>query len=151
MIKSTYIDTEELVQIFILSNTPYYLFKKFFTHPSINKISEQNSTSELIDLFEEEKVKEKKTYEEVVIFYAIIIALTKKPFDEVKKFFLQLGDASFRWAKQISEIYFTKRKSETIVTLDLGYRSELLKTDFSSNANINVSKFERKPITIIKE
>ena len=60
MIKNIYIETEELVEIFILSNTPYYLFKKFFAHSSIKKISEQISTSELIDSFEEEKDKEKK-------------------------------------------------------------------------------------------
>ncbi len=143
MIKNIYVETEELVEIFILSSTPYYLFKNFFAHPYIKKISEQNSTPELIDLFEKEKDKEKKTYEEIVLFYSIIIALTIKPYDEVKNFFLQLGDASFRWAKQISEIYFTKRKSESIVTSDLRYRSELLKTDFGSNTNTNISEFER--------
>jgi len=151
MIQNISIDTQELVQIFILSNTPYYLFKKFFSHPNIEILSEQYSTDDLIGLFEKEIIKEKNTYEEVVLVYAILIALTKKPFNEVEQFFIQLGEATFRWAKQISKIYFAKRKSESIIILDLRYQSDLLKIYSNAKDNTNYFKFKKEPIAIKME
>lgn len=145
------INTEELVQIFILSNTPYYLYKKFSAEVSIQKFSEKYSTDKLIKLFKREQGKDKTTYEDVVLFYAIIIALTKKPYREVKDFFLGLNNASFRWARQISEIYAAKRFPQSIVTYDAKYKSELSKNDFVSNANTSFSDYQQKPVIIRKE
>lgn len=149
MISKMSIDTQELVQIFILSNTPYYLFKNYQSHPSIELLSEQYSTDELIELFEMEKSNEKNTYEEVVIVYAILIALTKKPYMEVEQFFLKLGNGTFKWAKQISNIYFAKQKPESIVTVELGYKSDLLKINYTAKDSTNYLKYEKKPIVIV--
>jgi hypothetical protein len=151
MIETINNDIEELIQIFILSNTPHFLYKKFSAHPSINKLSQQFSTSELFDFFEEIQAKDKTTYEDISSFYAIIIALTKKPYIEVKSFFIKLPDASFRWARQISEIFIAKRKSESLITLNCKYKSDIIMTDFSSDTKTSIFNFENRPTIEIKE
>jgi len=145
------LNIERLAEYYILSNTPYFLFKKFSNEDSIKVMAEKYSTNELIELFKQKYLSELKSIEEVVMLYSILISLLFKPYDEVKNFMSEVPKYNFRWSKQISDIYFSKKISENFLFFNMNYKT--LSTLKSNSSGTSDDKIEHKvkPKIILEE
>lgn len=150
MISANDLHIDELAQIFILANTPNYLYKLFSSDLSINKLAKDYSSEDLINIFREISRKEITTFEDVVLFYSVILALTKKPYEDVREFFKELNGLSLRWAKQISEIYFSKIIPESLISYEYKYQPPSFFNKYLNSSNTNYVDYQKKPKIIVE-
>ena len=142
------LNKEILTQHLILSNTPFYLYKKFSNDESVKALSEKNSTKKLIKYLNKFMEIEITEIEQFVIIYALIFALSYKPKHEVLSFFSKIDKMNIKWNKYIKEIYFSKIIPESFASIDLNYQLKLSKANTNSlaeNKTINI-----KQVTNIK-
>lgn len=92
------------------ANTPMYLYQNFRRDDSIIRLASANSTYELQHLLSYLIENGTKDLNNLVLIYSIIIALTFKNPKEVDPFFEKLSDTKIKWAKEISDIYFSNVK-----------------------------------------
>lgn len=143
MISANDLNIDELAQIFILANTPNYLYKNYSSDPSINKLAEGYSSEDLITVFREINRKEITSCEDVVLFYSVIVALSKKPSKDVRELFKEMNGLSFRWAKQISEIYFSKIIPESLISYEYKYRPPSSFNEYLNSSNTNYVDYQK--------
>jgi len=121
---------ENLIERLSFANTPAYLYKHYRQDSSIYKLSQENSTAELIE-FLKKALCDVGSISELATVYAILIALTFKKPEEVTDFFVALQNSHLRWADKLAEIYFLNSSiksveysfdlSDDIYTYDLYY------------------------------
>lgn len=119
------LNIEALETKLVFANTPTYLYKNFQRDNSVIKISTLLTFSELKKSFDEAMQLEKKELDDLVLIYAILIALTHKPNLEVQKFFNDLAEVNLKWASDIKEIYQSKIKVTNSAHYELEYQSDL--------------------------
>ncbi|MBI5662550.1 MAG: hypothetical protein HZC46_10435 [Ignavibacterium album] len=145
------LNIEKLAEYYILSNTPYFLFKKFSNEDSIKVMSEKFTTNELIELFKQKYLSELKSIEEVVMLYSILISMIFKPYEEVKNFMSEVPKYNFRWSKQISEIFFSKKISENVSFINMNYKTLSTLKSNSSGTSDDKIEYKVKPKIILEE
>lgn len=119
------LNIEALESKLVFANTPTYLYKNFQRDNSVIKISSMLTFSKLKKYFDELIQLDKKELDDLVLIYAILIALTHKPHKEVKDFFEDLDSINLKWASDIKEIYYSKIKVTNSASYELGYKSGL--------------------------
>lgn len=117
------LNIENLAQYLILSNTPFYLYRKFSRDDSIQKLSDQLTSKQLIKKFNEFSKKDKKSFENLVIIYSLIVALSLKPYNEVIDFFKGLTSFKIKWVDYLKDIYFSRISSENLISLSINYQT----------------------------
>ncbi len=128
------LDIDLLSQYLIISNTPYFLFKKFSNDDSVMHLESNFSTKELSKIFDEYTKKE-KTGENMVIIYAIITALSFKPYSEVEGIFKEIDKKNIKWLNYFKDIFFSKSVSENILKHKYKYKNGQLYQNKSINSN----------------
>lgn len=94
-----------LSQIYIVSNTPSYLYNKFKKENSIINIS-KNFKAEAIMKNIQSILKDKAfDMTKMICLYGLIISLTHKPYAEVYKFLSEIKNVKFKWCYEIINIY----------------------------------------------
>src|ERR1043166_4581759 len=116
-------DINRLEQLFLVSNTPMFLYKGFQRDNSVQQLSLKLSTREQIDGFEALYGKANKSGSEYVMLYAILIALTFKSDSDTKAFFKNIAHLDLRWAKNISAIYLSNIRIDNNYKLPNSYRT----------------------------
>jgi hypothetical protein len=106
------LNIENLEGKLAVSNTPAYLYKHYRADKSVYELS-KNNTPELIDALRK-IFKDVESTEHLAKIYAIVIALTFKPYNEVKDFFEAFKDSGLMWAGKIAEIFFLNNSIENI-------------------------------------
>jgi len=99
------INLETLKKWYYLANTPFYLFKHFREEPSIEKLSKDFNSEELINIYNDMISKINDNDEYIIYIYAIIIALTFKEDTIVKDFINRLDSCKLQWFDVIKYIY----------------------------------------------
>lgn len=135
------LDVKLLIDRLAFANTPSYLFKNFQMNSSVLLLSQKLTTEQLIENFRELKGKTEKSMEEWTMLYAVIVALTFKPLNEVRDFFTNLGKEDIKWADRLSELYFANMKVTTDSSFDLKYYS-------NNSTSINSKSSNNKIITL---
>jgi len=105
-----------LIEIYALSNTPHYLYEKLKELDSPINISKKYNSSEITEVFHKLLENKISTISELVFAYALIIALTYKPYKEVKTFFEDIAKIDIKWFDKISDIYLSTASVNQFVT-----------------------------------
>jgi hypothetical protein len=138
------LNIDNLAQILILSNTPYYLFKKFSNDESVKSLAFDNSSEKLINFFYAYIKRNIKKTEELVVLYSIIVALSFKTKREVSEFFNQLDKLNIKWGNYFKNIYLSRLIPESISSFDLQYKMPSKSLNYKSFSIDNTTKTKQE-------
>ena len=99
MINLSSLNENQLGRIYIVANTPSYLFRHFRAEQSVQRLAKQNTAQDLIEFARGVAVANKRTLKQVIEAYAAIVALTFKD-----KGTIEIDPDSFNgldWARSI--------------------------------------------------
>lgn len=136
------LDFNSLTRIFILSNTPLYLYKNFRRNQTVQELSTRYGSSSLIEFVEQAVVEKKLTLEKLVSIYSVIIALSFKNYSEVVDFFNRLDRFEIQWSKELKEIWLSKARITEIKKYNANYKVPII-SDINSKQSSN--KFNIQP------
>ncbi|RXK86869.1 hypothetical protein [Filimonas effusa] len=95
-----------ITELYLVANTPYFLFDNMRRSNVVQSIAAQNSTAELIKEFNERISRPINDISELAEIYAIFISISLKDLDENYDFFLQVKDkVKFEWFPVIANYY----------------------------------------------
>jgi hypothetical protein len=101
----SHLDLDILSQIYMVSNTPSYLYTRFRKEDTIIDISKKYKTEEIIETIEFVLHDKAEDSNKIIFLYALIISLTYKPYSKVYKFLSKLEKIKFKWFYEIINIY----------------------------------------------
>lgn len=113
---------ERLSNLYIICNTPLFLYKRFREDSFVKHLADSNSTNQLIEYFLEIGKKGIFTLPELATAYAIYISLTFKDYESVARFYENEGNINFEWFGDIKQIYissYTHTNERTISTSEI--------------------------------
>ncbi|MCI0488619.1 MAG: hypothetical protein L0229_18685 [Blastocatellia bacterium] len=144
------LDLETLKSHYIVSNTPAYLYKYFRRDNSVQKLAEAASYSELEKIFNSKLKKKEKDLDDLVIIYALVVALSYHDYSKVRSFFEKLSDVDIEWLSNIKEIYLSSAEVTQYRSHNILYKpSQKKKLDAEvSNKVLNTSV---EPTTSIRK
>lgn len=116
------LDLETLKEIFIVSNTPLYLYKNFRKNGTVQGLSNRYSTYTLIKFFETAINNQNDNLDRLVSIYSIIIALTFKDYSEIHHFFNKLDSYEIEWSKELKAIFMSSVEITQIYGKNENYR-----------------------------
>ena len=124
MIQDLWKYLDVLVPDYLVSNTPYYLFKKLRSNPVLSQLARDNSPEQLEAAFQGATGKNKKerTALDIVQAYACIIALSLKDYAEGKSVLDRLPVTRLDWGLDIRNISLKKAVPESLLTVAIGYK-----------------------------
>jgi hypothetical protein len=99
------LDRESLAQILAVANTPQYLYKHFRSDPSIEALSRTTTIEDLFLFVRQQATKRERTFEDSVLAYAALVAITYKPSNDIRAILDREGIPRFKWAHDIIEGY----------------------------------------------
>ncbi len=118
------------------ANTPLYLYQNYRRDDSILRLANRYSTNELQNFFDSLLAIDTKELEIFVFLYSVVIALSYKNPKEVELFFKKLPDINLKWGKEISDIYFSRIKSNNDSHFDLKYLPNIIQfSNIGSSTN----------------
>lgn len=126
---------ERLSEIYAISNTPNFLFRKFREIDAVELLSREFSASELLAAANEIAHKSEKNVQDMVNLYACLVALTFKSKDEFRLAIAEGGIPNVRWAPNLIEEGLTLPNpfSESVFTIASAPTSQPIVTPFSTN------------------
>ena len=131
---------EQIAEIYIVSNTPSYLYKHFRQRDEIKELADSNTPEELKNCIVQIDNKDNLTLNDVVLGYAATVALTFHNLEEVKGEVENIELNKLEWVGRIlnlwSESYVPTLEITLKPTLKIKPVIEGLKTNSSSTENI---------------
>lgn len=123
-----------LTDIYIVSNTPAYLFETMRNSPIIYDYLAKESEKDLITEFNIRASTSISNVSEIAELYGVLIALTYKKGEAVNKFFIYVRDnIKFEWFSKISELYLANQNTlledtiiQTLPNFNVGGSSQVI-------------------------
>lgn len=107
--------SNNLTDIYMVSNTPLYLFEAMRRSSAVSYLSQKNE-DELISEFDNRINVPITLTNQIAELYAIVIALTYKNSEKVDTFFEgRISTIKFEWFSKIAEYYFSNKSNETSI------------------------------------
>lgn len=97
-------DLNELGPIYLYANTPMSLFRSLKDSAALYDVTSEFSADELIEQYNEVASKPKKTGEEVVRAYALLVSLSYRDYNEISNLLDKIDTNGLDWAAHIIEI-----------------------------------------------
>ncbi len=117
-------DLEHLAQLYVICNTPHFLYRKF-RNDGITKNISDFPTEKIISALLKLGSEGVSNINELAYFYAVYISLTlKDDYENVRNFYNKEGSIGFEWFPEIKSIYLTSTipsNSFTISFQDMNY------------------------------
>ena len=102
-------EIEELGLVYLVANTPRYLFKHLRAHPSVQRMGEEVGVDFLLPLYSKNLKKQTKSIGEICVAYAALIAMSYKDWETVAPLLEALETKGLDWGSEILDIL---RKTE---------------------------------------
>lgn len=106
MIMNKLINIGPLVEKYVYSNTPSYLYDSFKSSLEVQESSELE-IQRLLDEFRELITKEINSLEDLVYAYALYVAIILKNNSEAYNFIMNEGNVNFEWFPYIRDTFLT--------------------------------------------
>jgi hypothetical protein len=125
-------ELEGLEEIFLLANTPSYLYKNFRQDPTVLGLSEKYSTEELIKFFEQFVKSENFDTESLIMGYALLFAISLKDYAESHRFLKGIDKyKNLEWIKELQEIILANSRVTNIQNIDLNHKTNAIPIDYA--------------------
>jgi len=110
-----HIDIKSIGKILAYANTPAYVYTHLHEEKSVANIAKMFTSDELITQLKNSIAHEVSSNEDIVLMYALLIAITLKGDEQSLIFLRQIRENStVRWFKEITSIFLSTFKSITI-------------------------------------
>ena len=121
MIEFSEADTSELLGIFLVANTPNYVLKHFRSCSCVQRLCDQYRTEEFVEwfAFRHAPFSVSRIDEATVYAYALLVALSFKPFEEIISAFDQIDVSGLLWGNYIKEWIKKSYKPTHIVNVNV--------------------------------
>jgi len=130
-------ELQDLKEIFLLANTPSYLYKNFRQNNSINRLSQKYEAQELITYFKVTAESEKIIFDDVITIYALLVAMSFKEYGVIKKFLSEMGKYQLEWLDELKTIIISNVRVTSTFTIDLKYKQvRVPKYEIESTSNL---------------
>ena len=116
---------EELAVVYVVANTPRYLYKRLRSHPLVRKLSEELSIDELISVYDESRKKKQRSIQDVALAYAALVAMGYAAWAEVSHRLSTIDTRGLDWATDIVDILTRSEWATKIMTVDLNQNRKL--------------------------
>jgi len=98
------IDVESLCQIYLVSNTPRYLYKHLRSDPSVQWMAKNLSANQLVGLYTESQEGSTRSISEVAVAHAVLAALSHMSYGDIAPVLDSLPTAGLKWASELIDI-----------------------------------------------
>lgn len=98
----------EFREVYLVSNTPLYLFKRLRRLPAVHQLAHAADTKELLSEYLRRAKAEKRTLDDVATAYACLMAMTHKDPREIVSLLRSLDPTDLNWVSTIRDLYFVK-------------------------------------------
>lgn len=131
-----------LTEIYLVANTPPYLYRQFRSDQSVQNLADQTSEEELVKLIKQVDSSEERKISDVAVAYAATVALT---FKDSKSVDLALDGVQFenlQWVRSILRFW----KETTIPTLisHQSVKPTIIKQALSTSSGVSVARASYK-------
>lgn len=138
------IDIDRLLRTYLISNTPFYLYKHYRNDQFVINLSNKYSATQLIKEFVTRGNNGISSDMDISIEYGIYVALTLKNYKETRSFFENEGRINFEWFDDIKSIYLSSLIPTTHVSLNETSTLNYF-TNFNIVQNSHLQNKEYKP------
>lgn len=108
----------EAARVFVVANTPTYLFKHFRSIQNIQTLAAKISTKAVVKRCRKLASLKKPTMDDEVNFYVHLVALCFAPKSEYRDALVDLAKSPFRWAKTLVSLVDAHAKATDVLVLD---------------------------------
>jgi hypothetical protein len=98
----------EFREVYLVSNTPLYLFKKLRQLQAVQQLAQDADAKELFAEYLRRVEAEERTLDDVATAYACLVAITYKDPSEATSLLRSLDPAGLDWTTAIRNLYFIK-------------------------------------------
>lgn len=133
------VDVESLCQIYLVSNTPRYLYKHLRSNPSVQWMANNLSINQLTAIYAESLQKSGRSINEVVMAHAVLAALSHMSYGDIAPALDSLQTANLKWASEMIDILKKTRKIFLTVSMEIPKAWGNVASE-TSTASINVTK-----------
>lgn len=112
------LNLKKLIEIYVVANTADYLYRHYKSDTSIIQLAQSNDTTTLSSYISH-SINPEISSIDLVYIYAVLIALSHKPANEVIPAMQKIDLAGLRWGKKLWSICKANFTSNLIVTIDL--------------------------------
>jgi hypothetical protein len=116
MMNLTKSELASIVEIYLLANTPAFLFRRMRSNPVVQRLAESESERSLVSEYRSLGRKTERDIEEVASAYAALCALTLREPPPSRRTFSQLAKVDFDWGATIVEKFRALPASSTSAT-----------------------------------
>lgn len=108
----------EAARVFVVANTPAYLFKHFLSIQRIQALATEMSTKALVKRCTQLSAMKKPAMDDELEFYVHLVALCFAPKSEYRGALADLAKSPFRWAKPLISLIDSHAKATDVLILD---------------------------------
>lgn len=119
MIDASYLNEAQLARIYLVANTPLYLYRHYRDDPSVHELVRKNTISDLVGIIKDIAGTNDRTLKEITLAYASLVALTFKNPKEVKAATSQVHMGGITWARAILAFGASQQASSQQFTVKL--------------------------------
>lgn len=128
------INTENLKEIYLISNTASFLLNGFSKDESIFELRKNYSQASLIEKFTQISNTEIEQLDDLVMAYAIFIAILLFDNEETFDFVNGVGNVNFEWFPELRHIYISRLKSFNVNQVKAAYPIQKLQRGYTNNS-----------------
>jgi hypothetical protein len=136
------LDLATLARIYLLANTPRYLYRRFREDPSVQRLARALTATELLSIITEIGARETRDSQSLATAYGALVALTFQPLDSTRAAFNDWGGGRLQWDREIWELYLQEAVPTQVVSLTASLlpTAEMQSSASSSSTLINVDQ-----------
>jgi hypothetical protein len=139
------ISIDDLCQIYLVANTPRYLFRHLREHHGVKWMSENFSIDELVAIYSDNQRTRKRSVEHVALAYAALIALYYKSYEKVEPILGTLATSGLRWAPDVIDILKKTAKVVSVNSIQFSPPTKSTVISVPGTAGLTEVNIETKP------
>ena len=139
----TRVDVDRITRLYLLANTPGFLFKNLRSDPFILDTARHKSTNELVEFVRSIEGNNDRSDRQTALAYAALVACTFKEPDAVRDAFPDPAASPLRWIGPILKLWWDSSIITQIV--ELPYRATRARIQSSQKASSNVTEVKIEP------
>lgn len=110
------IDIEVLKREYLFASTAAHLYEHFREDGSLRRLAQEEKPEILVKEYKERTVKGDRSVEDVVVAYAVLIAVTFYDYKEAIETFNRFDLSKLEWGEKVKDIYMQEAQITTYIT-----------------------------------
>lgn len=139
---------EELIDlstVYLVSNTPRYLYKQLRIHPTVQRMGEKHTLDEIILVHTNSLNKKDKTAADIALAYASLVAMRFKERDAVAPMLANIHVDELEWGQEIIDILKKTEWDTKILTLDMPKPEHEFYNNMPSQLSVTIETMQTGP------